>query len=418
MNRIRLIFRSLWFYRQPYLAVFSGVVISTAVLTGALIVGDSVRFSLQQLTETRLGKTKYVLQTGDRFFRQELASEISARVKTPVTPVMQSAGIAINSDKNMRINQVQVIGIDDQFGKSWDQSLPAPATDEAIISRNVAEKLLLKQGDDLLIRIQKQSKAPSNAPFVSEKTTSVSVRVKVVSIANDDQMGRFSLKNNQVAPYNILLSLKQMASLMNLSGYANLLLAQGSAGKSLTASSLDSAIQICWEPADAGLVFRKLPANGRYEITSDRIFFDDSTARAILATIPGSESILTYLANSISSGNSSTPYSFVTAASESFLKQPLANSQIIINEWLARDLGAGAGDSVMLRYFLMGPLRSLREDSTFFVIKSVIPLRSDLCDRGLMPNFPGMSDAGNCRDWETGAEINMKKIRDRSKSVV
>jgi ABC-type antimicrobial peptide transport system permease subunit len=30
-----------------------------------------------------------------------------------------------------------------------------------------------------------------------------------------------------------------------------------------------------------------------------------------------------------------------------------------------------------------------------------------------MPDFPGMSDAGNCRDWETGAPVNLAKIRDK-----
>ena len=413
MNWIRLILKNLRFYRKQYLAILAGVVISTTVLTGALIVGDSVRYSLTRLTDIRLGKIRYVLQTNDRFFRQELADELSVQTQLQVAPVLQAGGIAINSDKNMRINQVRIVGIDDRFGKFWDQPLLVPGTDQAIISRNVAGKLNLKQGDDLLLRIQKQGKAPSNAPFVSEKMPSVSIRMKVIAIAEDIQMGRFSLKKNQTAPYNIFLSLKQLASLLELSGQANLLLTADEGNSESMIPLLDSAVRTCWKPADVGLIIKKLPLSGMFQITSDRIFFDDSTAKAILSAIPGCESILTYLVNSISSGTNSTPYSFATAASESFLKQPLGKSQIIINDWLACDLDAVPGDSVTLRYFLMGPMRSLREDSTRFVVKSVIPLNSDLCDRGLMPDFPGMTDAANCRDWETGAAINMKKIRDK-----
>jgi ABC-type antimicrobial peptide transport system permease subunit len=414
MNRTRLIFLNLRFHRKPYLAVLTGVVISAAVLTGALIAGDSVRYSLQRLTDARLGKIRYALQTDNRVFSQELADAISFSSHIPVVPALHSGGMAINSDKNLRINRVQVIGIDDRFTGLWDQTPPVPATDEAIISRNVAEKLDLKRGDDLLLRVQSQGKAPSGAPFVSEKSPSVSIRVKVSAIAEDEQMGRFSLKNNQTAPYNIFLSLKQMAVLLQLSGCANMMLAPGNdrAGSSIPA--LDSALCICRKPEDAGLHFRNplRAEHEMYEITSDLIFFDDSTANAILATIPGCKSILTYLVNSISSGKRSTPYSFVTAANEVFLKQHLGNRQIIINDWLAKDLGVKAGDSLMLRYYLMGPLRSLREDSSRFMVKSVVPLINGPGDAGLMPDFPGMSDAGNCRDWETGAPVNLKSIRD------
>ncbi|MEI7725112.1 MAG: ABC transporter permease [Bacteroidota bacterium] len=419
MTWARLIFRNLWFHCKPYLSLMAGVVISTTVLTGALIVGDSVRFSLQRHTDIRLGKIKYALQANNRFFRQELANELSEKINSPIAPVLQVGGIAINTDQDLRINQAQVLGIDDRFMKLWEQPMDIPGIDEAIISINVAEKLNLKPGDEFLLKIQKQGKAPPDAPFVSEKAPSVSIRVKVKSIAGDEQSGRFSLKNNQTAPFNIFIPLQQMASLLEVGGSANLLLATDSTKPLISASLLDSAMKICLKPADVGLHIgnpvRVNDPDGMIseQITSDRIFFDNSTSKAVMSTIPGCFPILTYLVNSISSGARSTPYSFVTATSESFMKQPLGPGQIILCDWLAKDLGVGAGDSVMLRYFLMGPLRSLREDSARFMVKSVFPINNGLADAGLMPDFPGMSDAGNCRDWETGAPVNLKKIRDK-----
>ncbi len=258
MNLTRLIFRNLWYYRKPYLAVMAGVAISTAVLTGALIVGDSVRFSLQQFTDIRLGKTRYAMQSNDRFFRQELAAEISAHAKLTCVAVLQVGGIAINSDKNLRINQVQIIGVDEQFGQFRDQPLPVPTEDEAIISRNTAIKLDLKPGDELLLRIQKPGKAPSNAPFVEEKTPSVSIRVRVAAVAGDDQLGRFSLKNNQTAPYNIFLQLKQISRLLELPGQANLLIVAEDGTHDQTAAKLDTILWKCWKPADAGLNLKAL----------------------------------------------------------------------------------------------------------------------------------------------------------------
>jgi putative ABC transport system permease protein len=413
MNRTRLIFRNLWFYRKPYLAVAAGIMISTAVLTGALIVGDSVRFSLQRITTLRLGNIRYALQPANRFFRQELAKEISAVAHIPVAPAIQCEGIAINNENNRRINQVQVTGIDRRFSGFWDQPMPALNEDEAIISRNVAEKLGLKPGNELLLRMQKQGKTPPDAPFAAEKEASVSIRLTITGIVDDQGMGRFSLKSNQTAPFNIFISLGQMSSRLELNGYANLLLTGGANVSRDILPILDSALRESWQPEDAGLHFGHPAGAGdeMHQITTDRIFFDDSTARTILGTVPLCSPILTYLVNSISTRTHATPYSFATAANETLLEQTIGPREILICKWLSEDLRIGPGDSLWLRYFIMGPLRALKEDSARFIVKAVIPEKNSPADRGLMPDFPGMSDAGNCRDWETGAPVDLKKIR-------
>ena len=51
------------------LAVIVGVIAGTAVIGGALIVGDSVRGSLRQMSLDRLGQIDDVL-AGQRFFRR------------------------------------------------------------------------------------------------------------------------------------------------------------------------------------------------------------------------------------------------------------------------------------------------------------------------------------------------------------
>src|SRR5262249_34023326 len=53
LKRLRL--RNLLFHWRGNLAVFLGVVVGTAVLTGALLVGDSLHGSLRDLTLRRLG---------------------------------------------------------------------------------------------------------------------------------------------------------------------------------------------------------------------------------------------------------------------------------------------------------------------------------------------------------------------------
>jgi len=58
---LSLLFRSLWYDRWINTAVVFGVLCATAVLTGALLVGDSMRGSLKALTLDRLGNIDTIL---------------------------------------------------------------------------------------------------------------------------------------------------------------------------------------------------------------------------------------------------------------------------------------------------------------------------------------------------------------------
>ena len=75
MNLRQIATRSLRHYWSTNLAIALGVAAATAVLTGALIVGESMRSSLRELTLQRLGKIDEML-VSDGFFRTALADEI------------------------------------------------------------------------------------------------------------------------------------------------------------------------------------------------------------------------------------------------------------------------------------------------------------------------------------------------------
>src|SRR5262249_53638760 len=72
MSLFRLRLESLLYHWRGNVAVFLGVAVGTAVLTGALLVGDALRGSLRDLTLRRLGWVDQAL-VGPRFVRQELA---------------------------------------------------------------------------------------------------------------------------------------------------------------------------------------------------------------------------------------------------------------------------------------------------------------------------------------------------------
>lgn len=78
MHRYTVPMRSLVYYWRAHVAVALAVVAATAALTGALLVGDSVRGSLRELAVSRLcGVTHALIST--RFVRESLAGELDGR---------------------------------------------------------------------------------------------------------------------------------------------------------------------------------------------------------------------------------------------------------------------------------------------------------------------------------------------------
>ena len=68
--------QSLRYYWRSHLGVLLGVVIGTAVLTGALLAGDSVRSTLLAQNLRRLGSVEFALTHPTRFVRDHLAEEL------------------------------------------------------------------------------------------------------------------------------------------------------------------------------------------------------------------------------------------------------------------------------------------------------------------------------------------------------
>src|SRR4030095_5703138 len=105
MNFWTLVIRSLRFHARSHLGVLLGAVVGSAALVGALVVGDSVRGSLREMALLRLGNVETSLEGGDRFFRDQLANELSAG-STLCAPVLQLSGTAASADGTARANRV------------------------------------------------------------------------------------------------------------------------------------------------------------------------------------------------------------------------------------------------------------------------------------------------------------------------
>jgi putative ABC transport system permease protein len=208
MNPRKLIIRSLFHFYKRNLLLSLGIAISTAVLTGALIVGDSVKYSLQQIVGQRLGSITHTMQSGDRYFTADLSEEIRSAYGIPVSSVLLLEGIAVADGGQMRLNDIQVAGVDSLFDvmAGQDHFYSRLSGDSVYISSNIAVRLNLEPGDEFLLRMTRASLVPLNAPFVSDADNTVSLRVAVKDIATPEKLGRFNLKNSQTAPFNVFMA--------------------------------------------------------------------------------------------------------------------------------------------------------------------------------------------------------------------
>ncbi len=386
--------------------------IGMAVITGALVTGDSVRTGLQNLVGIRLGQVDFSISTGDRFVTDSLAVKMSASLGVPVCATLQIGGSATAGGGSIRIPKVQVFGIEPTFTQILGSgTFEAPINEnEAVISDNLASRLDVKVGDEILIRLNKPGPVPIDAPFVSNEENIVTGRVTVKEIAGNTLHGRFHLQNTQSAPFNIFVSREYLQRLTDRKGLSNLLLLD-SKGKTDLAQ-LRKALAQNRTLTDAGLHLIRHPETGEWVLRSPRVFFDEATLQSI-QSVPSDKTLwFSYFVNEINFGGHRTPYSFASTLPDNQVKP----GEILINRWLADDLGAKPGDSLSMSYFMVGPLRKLSTEQERFRISGIIPMDDPRCDRKLMPEIPGLSDAGNCRDWETSIPINLDMIRDKDES--
>ena len=408
MNIFRYAIKSLLHFWKLNLTIILGVALSMAILLGAFIIGDTVSYSLNQIAMQRLGNTDLVVTAGERLFRQELASEITIN-DAEATPMLFSNGMAVYNGGAARANQLQVWGVNEGFNNiAGTDSLFFLQNNEAIINEQLAEILGVQIGEELVLRVNKLSTFPANTPFVSADESTVSFRVMVKAIATADQTANFNLQNSQTAPKNIFISLDWFNRQMQLEGKANVLLVHASG---LDEESLLKDIAQYWEIDDVNLVIRENAELNYTELISDRVFIEPVIEEKLLQNVEQTYSVLSYFVNQIKLNDKLTPYSFVAGVPELYAN--ILDNEIIINNWLADDLVAQIGDSLQLNYYEVGPLRQLIEKTVWFHISDIVEMKGKWADVNLMPDIPGLSDAGHCSEWETGVPVDLADIRQK-----
>ena len=407
MSQWKLIWRSLLFYSRSHLGAALGAVVGAAILTGALVVGDSIRESLRELALSRLGQVEYALSSNDRFLRSALPGEMAPAFEQTPAALLHVQSAVANEDNSARANAVHVYGVDAQFQNyTSKKTFPGVTGETVVLNSYLAEHLKVKVGDTILFRFEKPSLLSREVPISPQQDFSVATRLKVASIVKDDEAGRFGLQANQLPPYNAFVAIDFLQKKLGLGAKANLILTGTPKNPHRTP---DSIIRDYFKMEDAELELRDVAASR--ELRSARIFLDDAVDRAAENVSTNNTRILTYFVNELRVGTNTTPYSMVCAATTPLVPAGVREDEILINEWLANDLHAKAGDTVQIRYFVPGHGVRLEERTNTFKVRAVVLMRGLYADRELMPEFPGIAKAEKTENWDAGFTIDMKKIR-------
>ncbi len=233
MSILGLLLRSLAFHRRMHVVLGLGVVAATAVLTGALGVGDSMRGSLRQLTLDRLGRIDYVLAT-DRFFRAALAGELAAQpdfstdFDQALSAILLTANME-NPDSHTahRANQVNLLGCDPQFWRLGDRPLTPPDRRQIVLNRPLAERLNVKVGDRVILWLPRITAIPSDSALGRKSNTVEGRSLTVAAVVPAKGLGRFSLRPSQQLPQNAYVPLDWLAEQLGETGGANVILVTG-----------------------------------------------------------------------------------------------------------------------------------------------------------------------------------------------
>lgn len=415
----KFLIRSLWHYRRLHLGVLAGSLICATVLLGALLAGDSVKGALLRLASLRVGKAEYLITSGDHFVGQSLGETIESQYKLDTAPLLVLRGSASKLGSSIRAPKVQILGVDESFWRFAPEATELDfGGDSGVVAINerLAERLEVGEGDTLLFRLEKPGLLSRDAPMSGTKDNVVGLTSKVVRVVGNNSFGRFGLEASQISPMTLFVPIDWIQLEIGYEGRVNLFLAKSRNESGADFDELRDSFKSIMSYGDYGLSLKNVGLAGSVEIRSERVFIEDPISEAIRNRFPEAQPVLTYLANSLRSNGRDTPYSLVTAVgpeAASFLPPDFGADEIVINRWLADDLGSKVGDSLELDYNTIDSGNQLVEETRAFTVRSIVELEGLAADSTWMPDFPGIADAEDSSDWDAGMPLDLDRIRDK-----
>ncbi|MBZ0115294.1 MAG: FtsX-like permease family protein [Thermoanaerobaculia bacterium] len=428
--------RSLVWYWRTHAALALGCAVATAVLTGALIVGDSVRSSLREMSERRLGGVELAL-VGSRFVGEDLAASLvrdldpDGGAGVRVAPLIIVPGATRHAESGRRHQKTTLYGIDERFLETFDAEVhfdrqPGQLFPSAVANSALAHELGAAVGDQVLVTFGEVSAVPRESLIGRRDASSTveTLRLTLVAVLDEsDRLDPFSLELSQASSPALFVPLSHLQRALEQDDRANAIVARG-----VDATLANDALRSTLTAVDIGLSLRQV--HDQLLLESEQLVLPPKVVEAALSTAiqAGVEPlpILTYLANQIDHGDLTVPYSTVTALDTGLSSARsgltltdgsnppvLQGDDILLDAWTADILEVQSGDPVALSYYEVGPHEELTSRRHNFTVRGIVAMQGLAVDSSLTPPYPGMTEAEDISSWNPPFPIDLDRIEDR-----
>lgn len=371
-------------YRRFYRLVVFAVILMMAVLTGSLMLGDSVRGTLVQRVSERLGKTETIITSGTGFMSENLIHH----------PVQNHAQGYLLMDGFLSVGE-KLLPV-----YVWGTDADSLSPGEALINEPLRSKLSSanSQSSTLILHLPSHNLVPSGSLFVT-KSYATQMRVNVTGVKSVEEGGNLLLKNEQTLPLNVFVNRRYLAENVELEGKINLVLSNDFVSEDQLATH--------WTPEMSGIHLTDSA------LTCDGVFIPQDIVDRFSTVGEHTTLYFSYFVNELSSIHSPLSvlhYSFVTAVNE-WQGEPLDGKDIILSDYAAKRMNVHEGDSVRMEYFITKHLKNLDTQAQTLRVKRIVPLSSFRHDSLLMADFSGLTHVEKCTDWDSDLPIDMSLIQ-------
>jgi len=399
---LSLVFKTLVHFRGLLVPVALGVAVASAVIVGALVVGDSMRGSLRFIAMDRIGSIETVL-VAPRWFDESLVQNIDNRnTDSRQTESLVYVQQAIAEHDSFVANEMALLGVEQSFW-SLGTIAPnvAPGDDEVILNQTLADKLHVAVGDVITLRVATQAVVPADSPLGKREQDSIVLpRWKVVSILPDRSVSRFSLRSDQRPIMNAFANKRSLQKALEIPSKVNAVFVSQANQQSPSTNNPKvssptlleglspklSDLGLSWqhvtrsfpnpslgdsEPKNEGKASEATTVLDYRHLTTDQMLISPNMVEPILGVAASKKPsvVLTYLANGAQGlkNNGKTgrnvPYSTISAVDWHVLGNMLGSTEtpqpkpsdanwVVVTRWLADELAVEVGDTIRIEYYL------------------------------------------------------------------
>jgi len=366
MNSLaRLFLRDLRYHWKGFASLTAAACLICAVLTGAFLIGDSVRGTLMDHVADNAAVARY---------RQKFPIPVSS-------PVQNGAGVLHVKGFTKDGIPVDVYALPDDAVSGRD----------ARGSTALAKKLNLQDGEMISVRMQELSEIPAESAM--GKPPELRQTPFVWRGEWSDPRAEVDFDDPQLPPYNLFVSREALTQALDLPETA--------VNEVWSQEPVRLSNDVLWELS--GLVLDEWEMR---PVLKSRSYF---LPKAVSDALPKEAApILTLFVETLTDGTTDLSYFFASAMKDGPV--PVERGRLLVSSGLEERLKGPAE----LTFFTSDSFRKiLRRTETFEHVGTVDD--SGVTDV-LSPEIPGLTDSAECSGWEAAIPIDFDRIKDEDEA--